>query len=89
MAKLADIGFEFQDDSEQECAHDEDEDVSSAEDAIKGDLMELLEALSCHMAVVSEEEKKGVCYLCGKKGHHMADCDLLKLLIKMLREASA
>ena len=38
--KLADIGFEFPDDSEHECAHDEDEDVSSAEDAIKGDLME-------------------------------------------------
>ena len=39
-ANLADIGFEFPDDSEHECAHDEDEDVSSAQDAIEGDLME-------------------------------------------------
>ena len=39
-AKLADIGFEFPDNSEHDCAHNEDEDVSSAEDAIEGDLME-------------------------------------------------
>ena len=40
VAKLADIGFESPDDSENECAHDEDEDMSSAEDAMEGDLME-------------------------------------------------
>ena len=79
-SKLADIGFEFPDDSEHECAHDEDEDMSSAEDAIEGDLMERLEVLSCHTTVVSEEEKKGVCYLCGKKGLRMMGCDLVKLL---------
>ena len=38
-AKFADIGFEFPDDSEHKCAHDEDEDVSSAEDVIEGDLI--------------------------------------------------
>ena len=89
MVKLADIGFEFPDNSKQECSHDEDEDVCSAEDATKGDLMKQLEALSYHTTVVSKEEKKGVCYLYGKKGHWMADCDLLKLLIKILRGALA
>ena len=40
VAKLADIGLEFPDNSENECAHNEDEDESSAEGAIEGDLME-------------------------------------------------
>ena len=84
-AKLADIGLEFPDDSENEFMLDEDEDVSTAEDAVDEDLLGCLETLSCHAAVVSEEDKKGVCYLCGKKGHQMADCDLLKLLIKNTR----
>ena len=52
---------------------DEDEDMSTAEDAVDEDLFGHLETLSCHAAVVSEEDKKGVCYLCGKKGHQMAD----------------
>ena len=38
--KLADIGFELPDDSQHECAHHENEDVFSAEDAIEGNLME-------------------------------------------------
>ena len=60
VAKLADLGFEFPNDSKHECAHDEDEDVPSAKDVIEGDLMELLEALSCYTTVVSEEEKKSL-----------------------------
>ena len=39
-AKLADIGFEFPEDSENECVYDEDQDLPSAEDVIGGDLME-------------------------------------------------
>ena len=37
--------------------------------------------------MTAEEDKKGVCYLCSKKGHRMTDYYLLKLLIKMLRGA--
>ena len=58
------------------------------EEAIDEDLLECLEAISCHTAVVAKEEKKGVCYLCGKKGHQMADYDLLKILIKKHSEGS-
>ena len=76
------LGLEFPNNSENECMLDKDEDVSPTEDAIGEDLLEQLEALSCHSTVVSEEDKKGVCYMCGKKGHQMVDCNLLKLLIK-------
>ena len=80
--KLVDIGLEFPDDSESEFIPEKDEDVSTVKDAVDEDLLRCLEALSCHAAVASKEDKKGVCYLCGKKGHRMADCNLLKLLIK-------
>ena len=80
-AKLADIGLEFSDDSKNEFMSDKNKDTSITEDAVDEDLLEHLETLSCHATVVLEEDRKGVCYLCSKKGHQMVDCDL-KLLIK-------